>query len=53
MDDAFRMGGFEHLGNLPADLEDPVDGSDVRMVQRGEELGFALEVRPSLRVGGR
>ena len=35
-----------------AALFEAVDVRDVRMVQRGEDLGFALEAREALGVGG-
>ena len=34
-----------------ATLFEPVDGGDVRMVQRGEGLGFALEARETFGIG--
>ena len=34
-----------------AGFDEAVDGGDVRVVQRGEELRFALEARDALRVG--
>ena len=33
-------------------LLEPVDSRDVRVVQRGQGLGFALEPREAIRVGG-
>ena len=39
---------FHHeRGHAPAFFE-PVDGGDVRMIQRGQRLGFALEARQAL-----
>ena len=35
---------------MPLRLLEPVDGRDVRMIQRGERLRFALEPREALRI---
>ena len=36
---------------MPSRLLEAVDGRDVRMIQRGEHFGFALEPRQPLRIG--
>ena len=37
---------------MPAHLFEPVDGGDVRMIQRGEDFGFALKTREPIVVSG-
>ena len=40
---------FHHEGRDAVGVLQPVDGRDVRMIQRGEDLRFALEPRHSFR----
>ena len=41
---------FEHEDRHPARVFQPVDGADVRMIQRGEQLRFATEPRDTIGV---
>src|SRR5262249_25266883 len=43
---------FEHQGPNAIGFLQSVDRSDVRMIQRGEELGFRLESRETVRIAG-
>jgi hypothetical protein len=47
-----RSAGDSVAGCQRAGFFETVDVGDVRMVQRGQGLGFALKPRDSLRVGG-
>ena len=42
---------FEHERRLAILLLETVDGRDVRVVQRSQDLGFALEPREARRIG--
>ena len=42
---------FEHERHLAVLLLETVDGRDVRVVERGQDLGFALEPREARRIG--
>ena len=43
---------LEHQGRHAAGVLEPVDGPDVRMIERGEQSRFALEARRAIGVRG-